>query len=282
MDSRDQNWQGRSCWDIEQRLNLMSDKTNEEKIEYLFQVIDEELSKSHAQWDEALVRHCQRRIEQLGKGDAFDLSAEELDRAWAEMNIRIAPRPVARRRGRVWRRVVVAVAAVLLLATSMLTVIAHTGGYCLGEYLVQITRTLRPGESFDEDDLTFIYLGEATKYESIEKLVTKENLDIMYPTKLPNGLYIEKIKVSEDKSEITFYFNIFDTNISIYENNSLDLSDEEYTLYNANGNVYYILKKETGEYIAVCYTEQYEYVVTTKDYTNLKILIENMRGYDND
>lgn len=282
MDSRDQNWQSRNCWDIEQKLNQMSDKTKEEKIEYLFQVIDEELSKSHERWDEALVRHCQRRIEELGKGDAFDLSAEELDRAWAEMKARIAPRPVARRRGRVWRRVVVAVAAVLLLATSMLTVIAHTGGATLGEYLVHLVKKCEPGDKVTTDGITFTYCGTSKNYDSIEELIAAENLDIMYPTKLPEELEIKRIKINEDSDEITFFFNTFDTNISIYTQKTLDPSRGDYTAQHVSDNVFYILSKATGEHIAVCHTEKYEYVITTKDYTNLKILMENMRGVDYD
>ena len=273
----------RSCWDIEEELQRMTDKTNQEKIEYLFQVIEEELAKPRAQIDDVLIYHCQRHIDVLGEKDAFDLSDEALDRAWAEMKVHLPARPSVRRKRFSWRRAIVIAAAVLLLVTTMLTVIAHTGGYgSLCNYLVHLVHKTDPGDSVTKGGLTFINRGEATKYDSIEELLAAEELDIMYPTELPDGLYIEKIKIIEGSNDISFVFNSFDTNIVIHMNPKMNITDGNYTACETNDNTFYVFQKETGEYVAVCYTPKHEYVIMAKNYKNLQTLMEYMRGTEND
>lgn len=57
---------------------------------------------------------------------------------------------------------------------------------------------LEINKPYDYGELTFIRNGEARTYDNIEDCLGEENLDILYPTWLPDGVSIECVKIIND------------------------------------------------------------------------------------
>lgn len=138
-----------------------------------------------------------------------------------------------------------------------------------------------PG-SYDVDGITVIKGNETNRYESVEDFLKEENIDILYPSSLPEGVVLQTVVMTEygdGKYAVIFQYNSNNISISIYNfdlylsdipepNETIKIGEYEYTIT-------YLSKKS---YQANCIIDQYAYTIVSSDYNDLINIINSMKG----
>lgn len=170
------------------------------------------------------------------------------------------------------------VAAVMAVLMSVTVLVAAALGVNIIEYISKIARQ-DVGAEMVADDFTFYHNGEAKQYSSIEEMIEKENLDIMYPTKWPEGFKVDRVTMylSERNTNIIQMITN-DSNVCIYvEINSKETngSHSDCSVYQHNGVTYYIFYDNTV--YASCYYNGCHYSIQANNYEDIILIIDNMR-----
>ena len=183
---------------------------------------------------------------------------------------------------RVAKRLIIAASIILLLCGTTLTAGAAIEGVSIGEYLSFVIQNLKPGESIDKDGYTFEYLGENKQYTDIKDVLSDQNLDIVYPSVLPDGVAIEKVYLieafsGEEKGELIVTFNDKDISCVISNKKRVNIVPEKLEEYTTDYLVFYI-ETITSEkrYQAVAQSNGIEYVIACSNYEQLVAL---MKGF---
>jgi hypothetical protein len=173
---------------------------------------------------------------------------------------------------------------VIIICIFAMNIIAYAFGFDAFSYIKKHGReilNLPIGESITEYDITFTFHGESKKYADIEELIKEEQLDILYPSVLPDGettKYIKKIEKDDNKFDILFIFSSENLGYVVYNYQAVDLNTlTEYTAYEVNGLTFYIFNINFA-YQAVCSYNGYMYCVVYNDYDTLLKILSNMKG----
>ena len=115
----------------------------------------------------------------------------------------------------VLKRIAIVAAAILIMASTTIAVSAVLN-VDISDYLKNIVKAPE-GTTVNVDEFTFYKVGISKKYDSIQKVAEDENLDIMYPTLLPEGYDIESIQiVVEPNGQNTFQIFTNDAQVGIH------------------------------------------------------------------
>ena len=253
-------------------------------IEYLAGEIAKERKKPAAQQDQSRIEKCLDTIAKL-KNHKIEYSQEELKakanallskaHAKEESGKNTAHAPTHRYRLRPALVVVILLVVVCLLGTTACGVIPS-----LRMWFARIVNN--PGASVDDNGITYSYNGQAVIYEDIEELLEKEQLDIFYPSKFPEGVKLENVqrKIYNGHEEIIFVCNTLDVSflITFDYSNEFVMSDiySEYKLDNLT--VYCREDQELNRYIAIFIHDNKYYFLAAKDQSSLYFILDNMRG----
>lgn len=266
---------------------------NEQQIKQLFGIIDTELNKPEAEADQDLIKECSDYIGELMPDDELHSEQElllKLDqvKAMAEASSADESRHSAKKgkaKRIVWKAVAI-LAATMVVMFATLSVAAIKNGYnSAWEYLdAKISEVLdmKFYESTTENGITFIRNGKSKKYDSIEELLNKEDLIIMYPTVLPDKIHIKKILIvprDESRYTIAFHLSSNDISISITNYYQKDISDSpNHSNYiSSDGHNFVIIPKENGIYQAMCQYNGFEYIIQAPSTDWLILIIENIK-----
>ncbi len=180
------------------------------------------------------------------------------------------------------RAIIAAVAAALLAAGT----IAATGSLdgTMAKYFREALNYPR-GTWVEVDGHSVIINDRATYYYSVEELMENVDVDIMYPTKWPQGNELRAIAVDKDITEISFltneHFINFGVNLNIpdyYEKQNKHYAHSEHYVY--NGITYYIdVYDVTTVY---WYTGGHEYRFGVRSREDAIFMIENMKELNNE
>lgn len=187
---------------------------------------------------------------------------------------------------RIWSRVTILVASMILLSLLSVTAMAINAGCdSVWAYISSNFKTILGmdlGEEMSNDGITIIKNSQPKYYDSIEELLATEGFDIYYPSLIPNNQSITEIRyVDESRDNYALYFvfsdgsylfhvvNYYITNLSILDN------VETVTV---NDMVYYISSKPNNSYHAICQHNGFEYSLDSNNYEDLLFLIYNMKG----
>lgn len=267
--------------------------SKDELIEYLCQTIQSEVEKGEGA-DCDLIRECSDWLDEL-TADEIIFTPEELALRLEAIKsgkiINEVPSEKMRSNGsiskpRIWSRVTILVASMILLSLLSLTVMAIHAGYdSVWVYISSNFKTILGmdlGEEISNDGITIIKNSQPKYYDSIEELLATEGFDIYYPSLIPNNQSITEIRyVDESRDNYALYFvfsdgsylfhvvNYYITNLSILDN------VETVTV---NDMVYYISSKPNNSYHAICQHNGFEYSLDSNNYEDLLFLIYNMKG----
>ena len=175
----------------------------------------------------------------------------------------------------VLKRIAIVAAAVVILIASTVSV-AAAFGFDVFKYISQIVRAPEGTES-NFEEFTFYKNNETKKYSSIEQLLEDEELDIMYPTKLPEGSIIKSIRInieSNEKETVQIVTNDIDTNIQIGLSSNQIITNRTETI-EINGIKYYIQKGDLVS--ASCYLNNNTYYISAKTLDDVIFIIDNMK-----
>lgn len=176
------------------------------------------------------------------------------------------------------RAIIIAAAVATLLVGS--TMIASAVGFNLFDYIRQIAREPE-GTEKEEGGITLYNGGETKKYATLKEAIENENLNIMYPASMPEGVAVENVRITDS--------DIGDTNIQILTNDNRaifivdtsvtpnDKTPQNKNLYHKDGVDYILFERETeNRYGAYCNVNNCDYTIQTKTYEDLIYIIESM------
>lgn len=160
-----------------------------------------------------------------------------------------------------------------IIAAVILSVIMLTGlGVIAIDPLVDIINYFNDNPdvvTVTIDGVTYKILKDTQPFDSIDDLIENENIDIIFPVKLPDGIDVDYIqKHSED--DIAEYYVVFNTDTLFYR------IGEKYNIIIENIENFESITTENGLeiffleindlYEAVFYHDNYEYIITCYDY----------------
>ena len=267
--------------------------SKDELIEYLCQTIQSEVEKGE-EADCDLIRECSDWLDEL-TADEIIFTPEELalslEAIKSGMFINEVPSKKMRSNGsiskpRIWSRVTILVASMILLSLLSLTVMAIHAGYdSVWVYISSNFKTILGmdcGEEISNDRITIIKNSQPKHYNSIEELLSTEGFDIYYPSQIPNNQSITEIRyVEESNNKYTLYF-VFSDNSYVFQIVNYYITNlsmlEDVNTVTVNDMNYYISTKDNNSFHAICQHNGFEYSLDSNNYDDLLILIYSMKG----
>lgn len=276
----------------------MNNMNHDELIAWLYRTIDNELEKPDDEMDCYLIAECSDFLDEL-TADQSCFSEEEVRKKIKEIHAKAVNqkekdtgdiisqnKPIIKKLGFKHRRIIWIAIIAALIIFSTVTVTATTGIFSAGwDYIstnIQKIIAMKPGERIESDGITIIKNHGAKTYSSIEELLSSENLDILYPTVLPDGIKIKEItQLMEDEDKCMHIFQFTSDNLYFSVFNYYNNSPEEYedfTKYETAYITFYIENLPDNTYLAIGQKDGYEYQVIFSDYKELISILENMKG----
>ena len=271
----------------------MNKATKEQKIQWLCQMIDNETDKPEEEIDFALIDECSAYLRELSDKTA-EATKEQKQRILQQIKAhhnQTATTKSAKVLRPTWktpRKIIAIAATIVLLLALTLTVIAKVNGYSSAwEYVkdnLQRIAGMGAGDRVNEDGITLIKNDEIVAYESIEELLEKEKLDILYPSELPNSVQIKGITQQfVDENNIIYSVYFTDVNLSMVVSDKVTVSQKDlqkYEPYTIKNVVFYIYQRIDMSYQAVWYDGVYEYQICCKDYNALLTILNGMKEFE--
>ncbi len=278
----------------------MEKREQDEEISRLYQIIDHELQKPEDEMDSSLIAECSEFIEELlqEQGDKQSIDHDEtLESIYAKMEGRDANRlcksarhtkkPRMPHQKRILIRVAAALVAILVLMMSITVVAIRNGHGSAWEYIVENIKeivNMSGGDTSESGNITLVKNNNTTKYSSIEDLIVQEQLDILYPSVLPEKVQLQKVtqfESEENKKTWDFQTNDEQLDIAAYNHYRTPLDKlENITEYQTEKLNYVILQKEDNSYQAIAQKDGYEYTIRYNDYDELTKIMTGMKGID--
>ena len=213
--------------------------SQEKFIKLLEETIESELQKPSEETDMKAVLECEHLINAL-MGNEHVYTSEEAEKYFAKIKEKEAKKPSFCIFS---KRALVASVAAFVMFLGAFTVYATSP---VVRDFIHKTLNLDVGNSFEEDDITYIHAGKNVQYDNIEDILEKENLDIRYPRYFPYNATITEVGYIESGNKIFFTFNKNQIQFTIKKNASLSdgliKNAEKISINNFN---YYINSKDT-------------------------------------
>ncbi|MBQ2841696.1 MAG: hypothetical protein IJE72_01515 [Clostridia bacterium] len=173
------------------------------------------------------------------------------------------------------------IAAVLALILALFGIVSIASGNTYGELFRQMGASLYEllsGGSMEHENITLIKSDETKEYSSLDELVRSEEIEILYPTWLPENEKIVKVWHLVKNDEERYIFACNNPNYSfVVEIGSMIAKDieEECLFKNTNGyDIYYFYDTE---YIQANFTYKSNlYIIKSDTEEKLFRIIENL------
>ncbi|MBQ9112518.1 MAG: hypothetical protein IJY08_02950 [Clostridia bacterium] len=254
---------------------------------YAYKVIDEELEKDESERNDKALAMCVALEQELSEGLDI-MSNEELLKRYLDVRIRyeakLEAHKKAERKARRMKvvRAISIIAATVLILIGTLAIMASLEDKNLIEYISDnISKLSAVGDTL-EGEVTLTKNGVSKKYSSIEEALNEGELDIMYPSVLPEGVVVNEIvQLNEgDESEYTIALNTESKDFTFTVRNSITVNIDDLTdvtVHEVDGIKYYIQHEGSG-YQAICVHNGFEYSIVYKTVEGLTNILDNMRG----
>ncbi len=234
--------------------------------------------------DMDIMRQCSEILDERSKSDTLNhndflavinkTKAEQVTVIDADNNSSVLVAPQRKTRF-VFKRIAIVAAAIIIMMTTTVA-IAAAFGFDIFKYIRDVADE-PSGTAVNVDGFTFYKVNVYKKYNSVQEMVKSENLDIMYPTLFPEGVYIKSVRLNYDKNgneRIDILTNFPSVNIQI------ELDANEFDMFSDNvyehNNVKYYIHIDVGCF-AVCYYNNNIYCISANNYDDLILIIDNMK-----
>ena len=221
---------------------------------------------------ELLLRCADLLAEKEGFAEEHDKQFQEMLQA-AMHNVPVT----ARRRKRYGFKKALLIAAAVALLVGSLSVVAVALGFDFFAYFRELA-FCPAGTTQEEGTVTLYHNGAATEYASLEELVHTEQLDILYPAELPEGVSITEVRMITDaggKEIIEIQTTDAQTTICIYlETNSTNDPRDDSEKLVINGNSFFV-RAEYGS--AVGFISGNYYSIQASNYEDLMKILNNLK-----
>lgn len=263
-------------------------KLSKEELDVLIDFETDNIIECDTEPDMSFLDTCydaMHKFEDYSK-DISDEKIQELgDKAYIEFAQKQMTASTAKKPRRFFKRFATACAAMFAVCFLSFSVAAVAlGSYSAAwEYISSnVSAILKWDCNKDVDGITIIKSDYTKKYDTIEELLVAENLDILYPASLPEGVKIERVRIiayDDGKEKYSFIFNTDYHTIQIANYFSIDLNKlVNHSVYTINNIDYYIILTHDGFYQAISHHNNMEYTFTSKTYNDLIYILSNLRG----
>lgn len=277
---------------IDKKISI--DLLNEHELEKLINFETENIINSKTEPDMSFLNAC---YEAIGKyKDYKNIISEEAVSEIAEntyqeyLSAQIS-NVKPKKHNRVFLKVAISFASVCLILLSSFSVMALAmGGYSqawsyISTHVHEILNM--DGNKTEIDGIEIIKSDYTKKYDTIEELLSTENLDILYPSALPEGVKIECLKTivyENNQLEIKFLFNTSDINLTVKDCYSIDIENiselNKVSTYTVDDINFYITNKDDAIYQAITQINGFEYLINSHNYNHLIHILSNMKGLE--
>ena len=248
-------------------LNKKTANPAEKLRAWLYATIEAELKKDEAEIDYELIRECSE-LDAYLTGSDTPMTEREYRNALQQIQAKAAERQAERCGAQVLlpkkekRRTVRTVLIAAVVAIVMLSTVA----------VAAISQGLIPAE--------FMY--RTHQYATVEEAAEALELDILYPTAMPEGVKLEKIVLSAIGPSV--YEVIFMTDqpsacrISVKNEIVTDPATwQNTTKHEAGGITFYVLPLSDKEFLAVGQQNGFEYQITATNIEDLLVILNGMK-----
>lgn len=265
--------------------------SNGEKAEILTTIIDLESEKPDGDMD--LIRECLDYLADLNgeeSAESAEQQAERLQRIYqkvadGEGAAKGKKQPIGRKR-RLRNAAIIAaiVAAILLITMTSLTVIARVNGYDdVFEWITAHWQELPSNGHIMSGDTEFIWYKDYKSYYDIESWLEEEELDLLYPSVLPDGVQLAYIArfITDEGIDFSYVFDppqIF-VNVQNYDLDNFEIKDKM-EIIEVNGYRMGILNvphDPSYKYYAYFLYGDFAYTIGAADRDTLLFLLENLK-----
>ncbi len=261
--------------------------SKEKLIAYLSLIRDQETEKPLDEADNDLIKACVELLLEL-QGKEVTLSTEDIEELVRKIPFADTERiKTVNAKGKVRKfkkKKILLIAAVIAILVAILSIVSIAFEWNIFDALKDKFGTVAnapAGVEQQENGITFERLGKDKMYNNVEEALEKENLDILIPNNLPNGLEIEMIKEFEldGTNECVISFN--DENLSCLIKHNTDIPFDVYEnnngIININNLKCYIIQKDDVGLVQIYFTHNNKfYKYTYNDKQVLLEIIENL------
>ncbi len=279
--------------------NSISDR---EKADILIRIIEIESSKSEKDADMELIQECVEFLNILTNSEEEiemqeSQAADRLQQIYQKAADDTTPvntgltkhQPgIRKRRLRFFGLIAASFAVVILIAATSLTVIARVNGYgnmweWLSEHLSEIFQ-VEPEKDHTIEGITVIRGTDTKTYSNMESWLQEESWDILYPSELPDGVWLDHILlVSHGEGETSIFWSFNTTDVRFSAQN-FDLASFEPTenmeILEIGGYRFGIFSRPDGTYQASCVIGDFAYSIECANHENLLFLINHLKGIE--
>lgn len=273
---------------IDKKISI--DLLNEHELEKLINFETENIINSKTEPDMSFLNAC---YEAIGKyKDYKNIISEEAvseiaENTYQEYLSAQVSNVKPKKHNRVFLKVAVSFASVCLILLSSFSVMALAmGGYSqawsyISTHVHEILNM--DGNKTEIDGIEIIKSDYTKKYDTIEELLSTENLDILYPSALPEGVKIEKIVIESNSNfkKISYVFSSDDINLNIKNTFDIDLSKlDNLKIFTVNNADFHIIELQDSTFQDVAHINEFEYTMNCIKYDDLIYILSNMKGLE--
>lgn len=260
---------------------------------YLYAVIERELKKDESEIDYELIEECSDCDAYL-TGSDVPLSEEEYQAAILKIKSlaktgqetgNAAKKTRVHPRKRILLRILVAMLAVILLLGSSIVIILASQGETAYDFItayIDKIKQMKAGDTLEYGNITLIKGEERATYSSLEEAVASLDMDILYPTYLPDGIRVERVSVTYfgEKSGNRIQFITNDRLTCQYGINDRVISPPDQFFnpetYEVGGVTYYIILSDE-KYEATAVRNGFEYHIASTNHDTLIAIINGLK-----
>lgn len=176
---------------------------------------------------------------------------------------------------------VLLVAAMIAIITAAITLTATAVDFNPFNYFKEVI-AMGPGGTIDRGNITLEFQDVQKEYDTVEEALQSNDIDIWYPTVLPEGITLKAIEfVSTASSEEIIRFATNTPYVSVHVERKTDSHPfhsyaEEFVIEDCT---FYIFDDTVSppEYYAVCFYGDYYYCICANSYEDIILILSNLK-----
>jgi len=249
---------------------VITDSEDRSMIAELEQIIQTEEAKPEAERDVDLIDDCIREIAEL-KGVRAEYSDEEINRITDKL-VKVAEE---KRKRKHFIRYIAGIAAALVIVSG---VTACAINPALIDWLEKVVR-MPFGDTISSDTITYTNQGITQEYRNIKDFLIAEELDIYYPSILPDSVRLVSVDHFVNNGQ-DFYMFAY-SKPDLYYTIELMFSEcKEWgnlvTEIECNG-LHFDVYEENNIYFAVCVSDEARYILQYNNTKDIILIIGGLR-----
>lgn len=266
-----------------------NDEANQVIIDKLKAIAESESAKPISEQDVDLIDECVDYLMELENGT--ELTDEDLEKGKQQIFELLDKKNKPKKKISIKRLLIAACIAVVFLLADFAAV-AYDSDFHTVSILKKFGKNIIEmvvGEKRELGGVTIIKESESLSFDSVNDFRESTDYDILYPTVFPNGAELEKIYITgsydANNEYISNYHSIYfatsvpSLGVVVHTNPDYRkdfMTDPDLIREEIGGHLCYFFEEGTMLQCSFVYNDM-TYVVTTRNYAELKTIIENLR-----